>query len=502
VGEGRGTAEPSRNGDALRAVRRRGEEALRESAHAVGSGIEQVVSSHHRRRLRKVGWEHAFDETELGFSSGATYGPSGGNQVEVLIDGSAYLPRLADEIAGAQSHVHLLGWCFSPELHLTREEEPVVLRNLLSDVARRIDVRLLVWEGAPFPVFRPTKRDVQSYLKTFTRGTGIKAETDSCVRLKYSHHEKVVVIDDRVAFVGGIDLTLDGGDPFDSPKHPSHGQLGWHDAAIRVEGPAVADVANHFRLRWRGPGEERLPEPVRHEPKGEVELQIVRTIPEGVFPVLREGDFSVFESYTRALRSAERFVYLENQFLWSPEIVRILVEKLRDPPSDDFRIVAVLPARPNDGADVSRGAVSALIHADDGNERFLACTLYARTGPLRDLVYVHSKIAIVDDRWLTIGSANLNERSMFNDSEVNVATLDQQLARGTRLRLWEEHLESSDVAGDPTRVIDELWRPTATAQLANLEAGRPLEHRLVMLPGVSRRARRISGVVKARVYDG
>ena len=164
--------------------------------------------------------------------------------------------------------------------------------------------------------------------------------------------------------------------------------------------------------------------------------------------------------------------------------------------------MAVLPARPNDGADVSRGAVSTLIHADDGNERFLACTLYARTGPLRDLVYVHSKIGIVDDRWLTIGSTNLNERSMFNDSEVNVVTLDEERARQTRLQLWEEHLETADVDGDPTRVVDDSRRPTAGAQLKNLQAGKPLEHRVVALPGVSRRARRISGVVQARVYDG
>ena len=499
--EASGTPGASRNGG-VHAMRRQAKAASRAAAHAVGSAIEHAVSSHHRRRLRKVGWEHAFDASELGFSSGATFSPHSGNKVDVLIDGAAYLPLLAEEIASAKSHVHLLGWCFSPELHLTREEEPVVLRNLLSDVARRIDVRLLVWEGAAVPVFRPTKRDVRSYLEVFTRSTGIQAETDSCVRLKYSHHEKTVVIDDRVAFVGGIDLTLDGGDPFDTPKHHSHGKQGWHDAAVRIEGPAVADVADHFRLRWRGPGEERLPPPLESAPKGDVELQVVRTIPERVFDSLPRGDFSVFESYTRALRSAERLVYLENQFLWSPEIVAILVDKLRDPPSDDFRVLAVLPAHPNDGADVSRGAVSTLIHADDGNERFLACTLYARTGPLRDLVYVHSKIGIVDDRWLTIGSANLNERSMFNDSEVNIVTLDEELARDTRLRLWEEHLETSDVDGDPTRVIDELWRPTAGSQLAHLQAGRPLEHRLVALPGVSRRARRIAGVVQARVYDG
>jgi phosphatidylserine/phosphatidylglycerophosphate/cardiolipin synthase-like enzyme len=487
-----------------RVVRAAREEALpgaRALAHVIGTGVERAVSSHHRKRLRRVGWEHAFDETGLEYSRRATFEPRGGNRVEVLVDGSAYLPALAEEIAGAQSHVHLLGWCFSPELHLTREEEPVVLRNLLSDVARRIDVRLLVWEGAPLPVFRPTKGDVRSYMKVFLEGTNIQAETDSCVRLRYSHHEKIVVIDDRVAFVGGIDLALDGGDPLDTPKHPSRGRVGWHDAAIRIEGPAVADVAEHFRLRWRGPGEERLPAPLPQQAAGDVELQVVRTIPEHVFDTFPTGEFSIFESYTRALRSAERFVYIENQFLWSPEIVSILVDKLRDPPSNDFRVVAVLPEHPYDGADVSRGAVSALIDADDGNRRFLACTLYARTGPLRDLVYVHAKIGIVDDRWLTIGSANLNERSMFNDSEVNVVSHDEELARGTRLRLWREHLETDEVEGDPTQVVDDLWRPIARTQLERLEQGRPLEHRLVMLPGVSRRARRISGVVKARVYD-
>jgi phosphatidylserine/phosphatidylglycerophosphate/cardiolipin synthase-like enzyme len=489
------------DGDAT-TLRRRLKHASRGAANAVGERIEDAVSAHHRRRLRKVGWAHAFDGAGHGFSEAASFPPRAGNSVEVLVDGATYLPAVAEAIAGARSHVHLLGWCFSPELNLTREEDPVVLRNLLSDVARKIDVRLLVWEGAPLAVFRPTKRDVESYMKVFTRGTNIQAETDSCVRFKYSHHEKIVVVDDEIAFVGGIDLTLDGGDPFDTSKHPSRGQVGWHDAAIRIEGPAVADVANHFRLRWRGPGEERLPEPTPPEPKGDVELQVVRTLPEGVVQSMPPGEFSIVESYSRALKSAERFVYLENQFLWSPEIVAILVDKLREPPRDDFRVVAVLPARPNDGADVSRGAVSALIHADDGNERFLACTLYARTGPLRDLVYVHAKIGIIDDRWFTIGSANLNERSMFNDSEVNVVTHDESLARNTRLALWEEHLETADVADEPVRVIDELWRPIATEQLALLQHGRPLTHRLVMLPGVSRRARRIAGVVESRVYDG
>jgi phosphatidylserine/phosphatidylglycerophosphate/cardiolipin synthase-like enzyme len=482
--------------------RLRARHTSRAVVHRVGESIERRVSAHHRRRLRRVGWEHAFDIEGLEFSSAATSPLRPGNRVDVLVDGANYLPAVAEAIAGAKSHVHLLGWCFSPELNLTREEEPLILRNLLSDLARRVDVRLLVWEGAPVAVFRPTKKDVESYMKVFTRNTKIQAETDSCVRFKYSHHEKIVVVDDEVAFVGGIDLTLDGGDPFDTPQHPSRGVIGWHDAAVRIEGPAVTDVANHFRLRWRGHGDERLPEPDPQPEKGDVQLQLVRTVPERVYTALPRGEFSIFESYTRALRSAEKLIYLENQFLWSPEIVTIIADKLRDPPSEDFRVLTLLPARPNDGADVSRGAVSALIDADDGNERFLACTIYARTGPLRDLVYVHAKIGIIDDRWLTIGSANLNERSMFNDSEVNVVTLDEGLARRTRLTLWEEHLETPDVDGDPTRLIDELWRPTAKEQLELLQAHRPLTHRLVMLPGVSRRARRITGVVQSRIYDG
>ena len=148
----------------------------------------------------------------------------------------------------------------------------------------------------------------------------------------------------------------------------------------------------------------------------------MRTLPAGTYKRCASGDYSILESYLGALRSAERLVYLENQFLWSPEVVDILADKLAHPPSDDFRIVVLLPARANDGADISRGQVAALIEADEGDDRFLACTVYAREGKLRDIVYVHAKVGIVDDRWLTIGSANLNAHSLLNDTEMNVVT--------------------------------------------------------------------------------
>ena len=75
---------------------------------------------------------------------------------------------------------------------------------------------------------------------------------------------------------------------------------------------------------------------------------------------------------------------------------------------------------------------------------------------------MHAKVAIVDDRWLTVGSANLNEHSLFNDTEINIATCDPVLARHPRLALWAEHLDRTvEIDHDPTTVIDGLWRPIA-----------------------------------------
>jgi len=478
------------------------ESATVKLGHAFGERLDQAVRSRHRQRLKHVGWTHALDASGLAYARG-TFPARAGNRLDVLVDGSEALPAIATELARAESFIHLVGWFFSPELHLSRDDEPMIVRNLLAELAERVDVRLLSWKGAPVPMFKPSHNDVREMLDGLARHTKIEARADGCTGFMHSHHEKTIVIDDRVAFVGGIDLTLDGGDPWDTPAHVARGGIGWHDAAVRIEGPAVADVAQHFRLRWHGATRELLPKPVLAPEAGDVEAQIVRTLPYGTYKAMRKGEYSILESYMGALRSAERFVYLENQFLWSPEIVSILAEKLRNPPTDDFRLLVLLPARANDGADISRGQVAALIHAADETTRFLACTVYARAGNLRDPVYVHSKIGIVDDRWLTVGSANLNAHSLFHDTEMNVVTLDPDLARATRMRLWSEHLELplEKIEGDPIELIDEQWERIASEQLELLEGSQALTHRLVKLPGVSRRRRRLLGPLQSRLYD-
>jgi len=166
-------------------------------------------------------------------------------------------------------------------------------------------------------------------------------------------------------------------------------------------------------------------------------------------------------------------------------------------------MVLVLPQRPRSGADTPRGQLSRLIQADDRAGRLLATTVRAHNAGRTDPLYVHAKIGIVDDRWLTVGSANLNEHSLFNDTEVNILTLDPALARSTRLRLWAEHLEldATAVAGPPTDVVDSIWKPRLRRP-ADPSATEPVDRRLMLLPAVSRRTERLLGPLRGLLVDG
>jgi phosphatidylserine/phosphatidylglycerophosphate/cardiolipin synthase-like enzyme len=306
---------------------------------------------------------------------------------------------------------------------------------------------------------------------------------DARERPMHCHHEKLAVIDGRVAYVGGIDLTGLAGNRLDRRGHPLRNGLGWHDAAMRIQGPLVGDVASHLTMRWLEVTGERLDLACDTSPHGDVRAQFVRTIPNSVYDAVPNGDFRILEAYIRALRSARTLVYVENQFLWAPELVGILSDKLRNPPSDEFRVVVLLPARPNNGDDDTRGQLGVLVEADR-HERLLACTLYQPEH--NEQVYVHAKICIVDDRWLCIGSANLNAHSLFNDTEACVVTCDEHLARETRLALWREHLAHEDVSFD-------RWRERAEdASFDTLE----------LLPHVSRRTRRFLGPINGLLVDG
>ncbi len=458
----------------------------------LGDRLEHALCAHHARRLRRLGWGDVLSQPATGWFS--PHAPvREGCRLKVLIDGEQALREMVETIRGARSHVHLAGWHMSPDFRPTRGQGASTLRDLLADAAERVDVRVLMWAGPPVPAFEPTRGRARKSCEEFTRDSRVRCVLDARERTLHCHHEKLVIVDDSIAFVGGMDFTALEGDRHDSPSHPAGRPLGWHDLTMRVEGPVVADVADHFRLRWAEVAGENLPAPQAPAAAGPSSVQFVRTIPEKTYRFAPRGEFTALDAYLRALRSAESLIYLENQFLWSPEIADVLIDKLRDPPHDRFRVVLLLPRKPSNGADTTRGQLGRLLDADNGKGRLLAVTLTSHGTDGAVPVYVHAKLGIVDDAWMTIGSANLNEHSLFNDTEANLITTDTDLIRDTRLRLWSEHLQQSEVDGDPTDIVDRLWRPLAETHD---------RHRLTLLPGVSRRAGRLQGPLRGLLVDG
>ena len=457
----------------------------------LGDVIEDAERRHHARRLRRLGWTRALVGEGGGWATGVTAAREG-NSVEVYIDGVQALPAITAAVRSARQSVHIAGWAISPAFAMERDPATVTLRALLAEVAERVDVRVLTWAGAPFRLFHPTRPEARAALDSLVTGTRIRGALDRRNRPMHCHHEKLVIVDGTSAFVGGIDLTGLGGDRYDGPPHASHSELGWHDAAVHLRGPAASDVASHFAMRWEATTGESTRHAAAVAPAGGSRVQVVRTVPERTYDALPDGDFGILEAYVGALRRARRLIYIENQFLWSSEIVGILIRKLLRPPSDEFRVCVVLPLHPNNGGDDTRGQLGVLLEADR-HRRLLVGTIGP---PARDRppVYVHAKICVVDDEWLTIGSANLNEHSLFNDTEVNIVTDDAALARSVRERLWSEHLGEDCTGRDPVRVIEERWRPLLDADQSPAALRR--------MPATSRRTARLLGPVKGLVVDG
>jgi phosphatidylserine/phosphatidylglycerophosphate/cardiolipin synthase-like enzyme len=168
-----------------------------------GQGVEAAISAHHRRRLKRVGRSDQLDPPR-GSSLWAAGDPArrAGCALEVLVDGGEALPRIAEALIGARSHVHIAGWHITPDFGLTRDDQSSRLRDLLGDLAERVDVRVLLWGGAPVPVFTPARAAVRRVREELIRGTQVQCALDFRERPMHCHHEKLIIVDGEVAFVG------------------------------------------------------------------------------------------------------------------------------------------------------------------------------------------------------------------------------------------------------------------------------------------------------------
>jgi len=238
-----------------------------------------------------------------------------------------------------------------------------------------------------------------------------------------------------------------------------------------IEGPAAGDVEGNFRQRWNDvivrqklDSQLLVPEhPIPSPLESTSLIQVARTIPAHTYSFApKDGIQGIAQQYANALGNAQHFVYMENQYLWirafygvdrpdlgtdSPDMERN-VRELAAALQRGATLALLLPDHPNTGrAFTDEGLARLRAEAPDaaaqGRIQVFCLASSSEVDGTEDYrpIYVHAKITIVDDLWSTVGSANLNNRGMRDDTEMNVATLDAGLARGLRTLLWAEHLE-------------------------------------------------------------
>jgi phosphatidylserine/phosphatidylglycerophosphate/cardiolipin synthase-like enzyme len=402
------------------------------------------------------------------------FAPCRRNTLTPLIDGKEAFEAMLEAIKGAQHYVYIVGWALTPAFSLDRTDEPPSPEGLLADVlakvSERVPVKILVWQGSTM-LFQPSKKMTKQAREELLReAPRIDVRLDGTARPTHCHHQKVMVVDGQVGFVGGLDLTTLEGDRWDTPGHPLRFGRGWHDVALRVEGDAVADLERNFAQRWGEVTKERdLPHRNPEiDPGWQTPCQVVRTIPKRTYRFARKGEFGIAAAYRDAIARANDFIYLENQYFWAPEVVEALAEAMERNKDRRFRIVLVIPARADFGKYDNDKQVEYLREVDNGRGMFHAFSLYSggpASGPFGFgfvPIYVHAKVAIVDDEWYMVGSANINRRGLAKDGELNVQAIDRVGARKLRLRLWAEHLRADEdelVDADPVELVDRLWVP-------------------------------------------
>ncbi len=409
-------------------------------------------------------------------------------------DGEEYFRLVRGAILRARRSVFILGWDVLAAVDLlpgagndtasddiaSNQTAPTRLAQLLDFVVRRnrkLHVYVLIWDYAALYAL---ERDPFSRFKLgWATHRRVHFRYDDQHPYAGSHHQKVVVVDDRLAFSGGLDLT---GHRWDTPAHEGENPLRkggtgqpytpFHDVQAMVEGPVATCLGELARERWRR-SSRRL---VRHRglPRVaaseaslwpddvdadlvDVDVAIARTEPElGRRPAVRECE----SLYLDSIAAARRSIYVENQYFTSLRIAQALAKRLREP--DGPEVIVVGPKSCSGWLEqhtmgaLRQEALSEMLRSDHHGRLRLVHALASREKDVS--TFIHSKIMVIDDEMLRIGSANLSNRSMGVDTECDVAVVAAGVARNrvairrVRDRLLAEHLGTS--AAEVARAVE------------------------------------------------
>jgi phosphatidylserine/phosphatidylglycerophosphate/cardiolipin synthase-like enzyme len=361
-------------------------------------------------------------------------------RAHAVIDAAAYFEAIKTAMTNANHRIMLIGWDFDTRINLGRGrrkkgDAPNRLGDFilwLADQNPNLEIKLLKWNfGALKMLGRgSTLIDVAKW----AMHKQIQFKLDSAHPVGCSHHQKIVVIDDKVAACGGIDMTADRWDTRehldDDPRRqrPNHKLYGpWHDVTMLVEGEAAAALAELGRSRWELAGGEPMkpcpqdtaspwPESLQAEFQY-VDIGISRT--RAKYKEVEEIR-EIQNLFLQQIKRAKKFIYAENQYFASPKIADAIAHRMSEPNPPEIIIVnpstadGWLEQKAMDGARVQ---LLRAIGEHDKQDRF---SIYFPETKLGKPIYVHAKLMIVDDEILRIGSANMNNRSLGLDSECDV----------------------------------------------------------------------------------
>jgi phospholipase D1/2 len=384
-----------------------------------------------------------------------------------VIDGAAYFSAVADAMDQAKKTIFIAAWDLDSRIALLRGNEfpddQTDLGAFLNAKVKRtpeLHVYILNWD---FPMLYVREREWLPILKLGWKTHGrIFYHQDDQHPVGASQHQKLVVVDNQVAFCGGLDLTNSRWDTsehrVDDPRRTTpDGDVypPFHDIQMAVQGEAAAKVGQLFTDRWQWatgysialpktasapPWPENLPPDL-----SDIQMGISRTLPayKG-----RDQVLEVETLYTDGIKAAEKAIYIETQYLTSAKIAGALEDSLSQEQGPDICIV--LPRESSGWLEQStmdsiRARVLKQLSAADDHHRLQV--FYPALDDEKTAVYVHAKLMIVDDRLVLIGSANISNRSMRFDSECVLAVEAKeddsvgQAILSLRNRLLAEHLD-------------------------------------------------------------
>lgn len=429
-------------------------------------------------------------------------------RASVVVDAADYYHLVREAMIAARHRILIIGWDFDTRIALEpgRGRSGGTLGRFFLSLARERPARriaILKWSfGAKKQFLRPRAAWM---LWKWQRTKAIDFRFDSAHPPGCSHHQKIVVLDDRLAVCGGIDISTARWDTSDHRDDDRRRRLPngkryppWHDVTTMLEGPVTSALGELGDDRWHRATASRL-DPVTSADDPiwpddmpthfeNVAVAIARTRAE----YKDASEIREIEAlYLDMIAAARRFVYIENQYFTSAKLAAAIARRLEEEDPPEF--VLIMP-RTADGwleqkaMDAARVRLAREIGKVDTRNRFRIYVPVTRGGAD---IYVHAKVSIVDDRLLRIGSSNLNNRSLGLDSECDVvidAALQEnrdtppEIAR-LRTRLIAEHLDVEPEAfarafrehGSLVEAIEALRGDGKTLELLDLIKPGPLD---------------------------